>query len=366
MRIAVDAMGGDHAPEAVIEGAVWAARDLGMHVILVGDREIVLQHLERHKTDGLPLSIKHASEAVGMHESPSVAVRRKKDSSLRVAFELVKAGEARAVVSAGNSGAAMALAMMVLRRLPGVDRPAIAAVLPSLAGATVLLDVGANVACKPVHLVQFAFMGEVFARLVLGIERPRVGLLSNGEEETKGTDATRAAHQALKHAKFSYLGYVEGREVFNGGADVVVCDGFTGNAVLKSSEGLAKAVGQMLREELSRGLGPRLGYVLARRAFQRLRERMDYAEVGGAPLLGVNGVGIVAHGSSDARAVRNAIRVARDFAERRVNLHLMRMLERSHDLGAGAKGRFWASLKDKLVHPRRETREHDESEEPTQ
>ncbi|GAB6061316.1 phosphate acyltransferase PlsX [Deferrisoma palaeochoriense] len=365
MRIAVDAMGGDYAPEAVIEGAVWAARDFGTHVILVGDREIVLQHLERHRIDGLPISIKHASEAVGMHESPSVAVRRKRDSSLRVAFELVKAGEARAVVSAGNSGAAMALAMLVLRLLPGVDRPAIAAVLPSLSGATVLLDVGANVDCKPVHLVQFALMGEVFARLVLGTERPRVGLLSNGEEETKGTDTTRAAHQALKQSRIHYLGYVEGREVFNGAADVVVCDGFVGNAILKSSEGLAKAVGQMLREEFRRGLAPRIGYLFARGAFERLRHRMDYAEVGGAPLLGINGVGIVAHGSSNARAIRNAIRVARDFADRRVNLHMTQLLERSHDIGAwAAKGGFWAHLKDRLVHPRREARDREEPAEP--
>ena len=364
MRIALDAMGGDHAPEALVEGAVRAARELGIHVILVGDREILLQHLQRYDTENLPLSIKHASEVVGMHESPSVAVRRKKDASVRVAFQLVKAGEARAAVSAGNSGAAMAFAVLTLGRLPGVDRPAIAAVLPSLGGATVLLDVGANAECKPIHLVQFAVMGEVFSRYVLQVPRPRVGILSNGEEETKGTDLTRSAHAALKHSSLNYLGYVEGRDIFAGTADVVVCDGFTGNALLKSSEGLGQAMAQIIREEMSRGMLPRIGYLLARRAFRRLKERMDYAEVGGAPLLGVNGVGIVAHGSSDARAIRNAIRVARDFAERRVNLHLTQMLEKHQDLEAWAspKGRFWSQIRDRIMHPRREGKDKEEPE----
>ena len=363
MRIAVDAMGGDNAPEAVVEGAVEAARDLGVHVILVGDREILLHLLQRHDAQRLPLSIKHASEVVGMHESPSVALRRKKGSSVRVAFDLVKAGEARAAVSAGNSGAAMAVAMLVLRLLPGVDRPAIATVLPSLGGGTVLLDVGANVECKPLHLIQFAVMGEVFSRYVLQVNEPRVGVLSNGEEESKGTETTRAAHMALKHSSLNYLGYVEGRDIFTGTVDVVVCDGFTGNALLKASEGLARAIGQMFREELSRGLAPRVGSLLARRALARVRERMDYAEVGGAPLLGVNGIGIVAHGSSDSRAIRNAIRVARDFAERRVNLHMMQTLERHEDLKAWASAkekRFWSQIREKIIHPRREDKEKEE------
>jgi glycerol-3-phosphate acyltransferase PlsX len=298
-----------------------------------------------------------------MHESPSIAVRRKPDSSLRVAFDLVKSGEARGAVSAGNSGAAMAIAMVVLRLLPGVERPAIAAVLPSLSGSTVLLDVGANVECKPIHLVQFAIMGEVFCHEVLGVERPRVGVLSNGEEETKGTDLTRSAHEALKHSSLNYVGYVEGRNIFEGSVDVVVSDGFTGNAVLKTSEGVAHAIGELLRQEISRGALSKLGYLLAKGAFRRVRERTDYAEIGGAPLLGVNGVGIVCHGSSDARAIKNAVRVARDFAERRGNLHMMQVLEKNQDLAVWAsrkERRFWSHLKDKIIHPKREEGQRDE------
>jgi len=357
MRIAVDAMGGDNAPEAVVEGAALAAREAGTHVILVGDREILHDLLKRYGADQLPITVKHASEVVGMQESPSVALRRKRDSSLRVAFDLVKAGEAAAAVSAGNSGAAMAIAMLVLGRLAGVERPCIAAVLPSLGGSTVLLDVGANVECKPIHLVHFAIMGEVFCRYVLQVERPRVGVLSNGEEESKGTDLTRSAHQALKHSSLNYVGYVEGRDIFPGRADVVVTDGFTGNVVLKASEGLAHAMAQMFKEELGRTLFSKLGYLLARGAFRSIKNRLDYAEIGGAPLLGVNGVGIVSHGSSDARAIKNAIRVARDFAEKRVNLHLMQVLEKNQDLEGWAtrkERRFWSQLKDKIIHPRRE------------
>ena len=363
MRIAVDAMGGDNAPEAVVEGSVLAAREFGIHVILVGDREILHDILQRYEASDLPVTIKHASEAVGMHESPSVAVRRKRDSSLRVAFDLVKSGEARAAVSAGNSGAAMAIAMLVLRLLPGVERPAIAALLPSLTGSTVVLDVGANVDCKPIHLVQFAIMGEVYSAHVLGVQRPRVGLLSNGEEDSKGTEITRSANEALKHSSLNYLGYVEGRDIFRGTVDVVVTDGFTGNAVLKTAEGLAKAFGEMLRDEISRGTLSKIGYLLARGAFRRVRQRTDYAEIGGAPLLGVNGVGIVAHGSSDARAIKNAVRVGRDFAERRANLHMMQLLEKNQDLAASAsrrERRFWAQLKDKIIHPKREDEEPQE------
>jgi glycerol-3-phosphate acyltransferase PlsX len=366
MRIAVDAMGGDNAPEAVVEGAVQAARELGTHVILVGNREILHDLLKRQDTSDLPVSIKHASETVGMHESPSIAVRRKKDSSLRVAFDLVRIGEARAAVSAGNTGAAMALAMVVLRLLPGVERPAIAAVLPALNGSTVVLDVGANVDCKPIHLIQFAIMGEVFCRYVLQVDRPRVGLLSNGEEETKGTELTRFTHEALKHSSLNYVGYVEGRDIFLGGVDVVVSDGFTGNAVLKTSEGLAHFIGQMLREELGRGILSKFGYLLARGAFRKLRQRVDYAEVGGAPLLGINGVGIVSHGSSDARAIKNAVAAARDFAERRANLHMMQVLEKNQDLEAWAspkERRFWSQLKDRIIHPKREEEETDAEEE---
>lgn len=364
MPIAVDAMGGDHAPAAVIAGSVQAARQYGTHIILVGDRSIIHQQLRQHSATGLPISVKHASEVVAMHESPSVAVRRKRDSSLRVAFELVKSGEARAVVSAGNSGAAMGLAIFTLRLLPGVERPAIAAALPSLHGSTVLLDVGANVECKPLHLVQFAIMGEVYCRHVLRVVRPRVGLLSNGEEESKGTELTRGAHQALKHSSLNYIGYVEGRDIFQDTVDVVVTDGFTGNVVLKTAEGLAKTTATILREEYGRGVRNKLGYLLSRGVVGHVKQRMDYTEVGGAPLLGLNGVGIVAHGSSNDHAIKNAIRVARQFAEQRVNLHMMQILEKNQDLEVWAskkERRFWAQLKDKIIHPMREAQPADES-----
>lgn len=362
MRVAVDAMGGDHAPDAVVEGAVQAASELGIHVILVGDREILKHQIKRRKAQDLPVSIKHASEVVEMHEHPAVAVRRKRDSSLRVAFDLVKAGEAAAAVSAGNSGAAMAVAMLVLRLLPGVERPAIAAVMPTLKGSTVLLDVGANVDCKPLHLVQFAIMGDVYARYLLKIENPRVGVLSNGAEDSKGTDLTRATDEALRKSSLHYTGYVEGRDIFSGGADVIVCDGFTGNAVLKASEGVALAFSKLLKDELTASPLRKLGAFLSRGAFQAIKQRMDYAEVGGAPLLGVNGVGLIAHGSSDARAIKNAIRAARDFAEERVNLHMLQVLEKNQDLEAWASRKartFWTQLKDKIIHHR-----HEETDEP--
>jgi glycerol-3-phosphate acyltransferase PlsX len=357
MRIAVDAMGGDNAPEAVVDGAIQAATEHGIQVILVGDREILKHLIKRRHAQDLPIALKHATEVVEMHESPSVAVRHKRDSSLRVAFELVRAGEAVAAVSAGNSGAAMAVAMLVLRLLPGVERPAIAAVVPTFSGSAVLLDVGANVDCKPIHLVQFAIMGDVFSRHRLRIEAPRVGVLSNGEEDSKGTDLTRATDEALRKSSLNYIGYVEGRDIFNGHADVIVCDGFTGNVVLKAAEGLVHAVGRMAKEELGRGVLPKLGYLLARGAVQAMRNRLDYAEIGGAPLLGVNGVGIISHGSSDARAVKNAIRAAQDFSEERVNLHMLQTLERNQDLEAWTSRkarRFWTQLRDKIIHPRHE------------
>jgi len=357
MRIAVDAMGGDHAPKAVVDGAVQASREFGIHVVLVGDRDVLRACLADHDdASSLPVSIRHASETVGMHESPSVAVRRKPDSSIRIAFELVKKGEAQAAVSAGNSGAAMAVAMVVLRRLPGVDRPAIAAVLPSLSGFSVLIDGGANVECRPLHLIQFALMGSVFCRRVMQVDAPRVGLLSNGEEEVKGTDLTRSVHAALKHSELNYKGYVEGRDVFLGTTDVIVCDGFTGNAVLKASEGVVQAMTQMIKDEIAAGLLPKIGFFLAKGALSNIKKRMDYAEVGGAPLLGVNGVGIVAHGSSDARAIKNAVRMARDFADRKVNQRMVQLIEQSKGLESWISSKekhFWTQIKDKIMHPKR-------------
>lgn len=318
MKIALDAMGGDHAPHVEVEGAVLAAKEFGSQVILVGDRNVVEKELSEHNAGSLPISVRQASEVIGMDESPSKALR-KKDSSMRVAFDLVKNGEASAVVSAGNSGAAMAMAMFVLRKLEGVDRPAIATVMPTLKGACVVLDVGANVDCKPSHLVQFAIMGDVYAQFILKKERPSVGLLSNGEEESKGTDVTRETHAILKQLPMNYIGYIEGRDIFAGNADVVVCDGFVGNVVLKTSEGLADAIGQMLKEEISKSPLAKLGYLLSKGAFGRFKKKVDYSEYGGAPLLGIDGVGIIGHGGSTPKAIKNAIRVAQEFASSGAN-----------------------------------------------
>jgi glycerol-3-phosphate acyltransferase PlsX len=328
MRIAVDAMGGDNAPVVEVEGAVAAVREFGIPVALVGDTGRINQELARHDCHGLDIIVHHASEVVGMHDSASDAVRKKKDSSIRVAFDLVKNGTADAVVSAGNSGATMAAGMFVLKRLKGIDRPAIAQIFPTLRGTTLVLDVGGNVDCKPINLVQFAIMGEVYARLVMGSSNPRIGLLSNGEEESKGNELTRESNALLKKVDIGYAGYVEGRDIFAGAVDVVVCDGFVGNVVLKLSEGLGEAVSRMLREEIKQSLISQLGYLLARGAFARFRKKIDYAEYGGAPLLGVNGVCMICHGGSNTKAIKNAIRFAHQYALKGVNQRVAEKLEK--------------------------------------
>ncbi|HEY6839068.1 MAG TPA: phosphate acyltransferase PlsX [Geobacteraceae bacterium] len=327
MRVAVDAMGGDNAPSIEVEGAVVAVREFGIPVTLVGDTDRIRQELEKHDCRGLDIAVQHASEVVGMHDSASDAVRKKKDSSIRVAFELVKDGKADAVVSAGNSGATMAAGMFVLKRLRGIDRPAIAQIFPTLRGTTLVLDVGGNVDCKPVNLVQFAIMGEVYARLVMGCTSPRIGLLSNGEEESKGNELTRETNALLKKIAIGYAGYVEGRDIFAGAVDVVVCDGFVGNVVLKLSEGLGEAVGKMLREEIKKSFVSQLGYLLARNSFARFKKKIDYAEYGGAPLLGINGVSMICHGGSNVKAIKNAIRFAHDYASKGVNQRVAEKLE---------------------------------------
>jgi phosphate acyltransferase len=332
MRVAVDAMGGDNAPVVEVEGAVAAVREFGVPVTLVGDADRIRQELAKHDCKGLDILVHHASEVVGMHDSPSDAVRKKRDSSIRVAFDLVKEGNAAAVVSAGNSGATMAAGMFVLKRLPGIDRPAIAQVFPTLKDRTLVLDVGGNVDCKPLNLVQFAIMGEVYAKSVMGIPAPRVGLLSNGEEESKGNDLTRETSAILKSISLDYVGYVEGRDIFNGNVDVVVCDGFVGNVVLKVSEGLADAVGRMLKDEFKRSIVAQLGYLLARKAFNHFKKKVDYAEYGGAPLLGINGVGMISHGGSNSKAIKNAIRFAHEYVQKGVNERMAEKLQENYSI----------------------------------
>ena len=327
MKIAVDAMGGDYGPAVVVEGSVAAAREYGTALTLVGDKSAIEREIARLGAAGLPISIRHASQVVGMAEAPSQALRRKRDSSLRVAAELVKDGEAAAFVSAGNTGAAMAIGMHVLGVLPGVDRPAIAVVLPSLTGYTVLIDAGANLDPKPRQIIQFAVMGHVYARDILGKPNPRVGLLSVGEEEGKGTDLTREAFEELRASSLNFMGNIEGRDIYNGECDVVVTDGFTGNVALKISESLAEMLAVMIRQELTRDLLSKLGALLARPAFSRFKKRIDYTEMGGAPLLGINGASIICHGASPVKAIKNAIRVAAEWVQLDVNEHIKTALE---------------------------------------
>lgn len=315
MRIAVDAMGGDHAPARVIDGALAAARHSGVAVTLVGRRAAIDAELARHDDHAsLDVSLVEAPDVIGMEESPAAALRRKPGASIRVAAELVQRGEAAAVVSAGHTGATVVAAHGVFGMLPGVDRPALAPAIPTRQGMAVLLDAGATVECRPQHLLQFGIMGAVYAEALLGLERPRVGLLSIGEEEGKGNELTREAYKLLKGAPIAFTGNIEARDVFSGSADVIVCDGFTGNVALKLSEGLVETVEELLGAELASTFSSQVGSLLSRRAFRRFRKRLDYSEYGGAPLLGVSGLVFVCHGRSSVKAIRNAIVAASRFA----------------------------------------------------
>jgi glycerol-3-phosphate acyltransferase PlsX len=320
VTIAVDAMGGDEAPEAEVDGAVQAARTLGVKVILVGNEEVVAKELATHNWAGLPITIKHASEQVTMDDSASKVFRTKRDSSIRVASRLVREGVAHGVVSAGNTGAVMVTAKMVQGTIPGVDRPALATAFPTLKGGPVIvIDVGANVDCTPRMLAQFAVMGDIYSRVIFKKHKPRVGLLSIGEEEHKGNDLTRAATPLLKSLPLNFVGNVEGRDIYTGDTDVIVCDGFIGNVALKVSEGLVDMIYKTLRESLKATVTRQIGYVLARQAFKDFKKRVDYSEYGGAPLIGVKGVCIITHGRSNANAIKNSIRVAAEFAHGRIN-----------------------------------------------
>jgi glycerol-3-phosphate acyltransferase PlsX len=334
--IVLDAVGADNAPEPEIRGAILACRALPVRVHLVGPeaqlRDLLDEHLEN---EDLPIVIHHASERIGMEEKAAQAVRTKKDSSMRVGLKLVREGHAAGFVTAGNTGAAMATAKMVLGAMPGVDRPALANPMPSSTGnPCVLLDVGANVDCKPHNLEQFALMGEMYARTVLKIEEPRVGLLSIGEEESKGNDLTREAFPLLKALPIKFIGNVEGRDIFSGLADVIVCDGFVGNVALKTSEGVGRFVREVLRESLTRTVTAQVGALLSRKAFNEFRHRLDYREYGGAPLLGVRGICIIGHGSSNDRAIYNGIRVAYEFAKAGTNAGMERAFEGRRKRGA--------------------------------
>ena len=322
LTIAVDAMGGDHAPKSEVEGAVEAARHLGVKVVLVGQQEVVRKELSNYSdASQLPIEIVDARERITMEDHAARAVRAKRDSSMRVAARMVRDGSAQGFVSAGNTGAAMATAKMVQGVVPGVDRPALAMPLPTVAQGSpvVIVDVGANVDCTPDMLAQFAVMGEIYSRTILGRPKPRVGVLSIGEEAHKGNDMTRATSEILKGLHLNFIGNVEGRDIYSGDVDVIVCDGFIGNVVLKVSEGVADMVKLLLRESLEATIAGKIGYVISRTAFSAFKKRMDYSEYGGAPLLGVRGVCIICHGRSNANAIKNAIRVAKEFCEGNIN-----------------------------------------------
>jgi len=333
VRIALDAMGGDHGPEELIAGALLAADQDDIQVNLVGDEPLLQSYLDKIASTSKSkdnLKIVHASQVVGMDEYPVDAIRKKKDSSIVVAFDLVLHKEVEAVVSAGNSGATMTAALRKLGRIKNVSRPGIASVFPTLKNPVVMMDVGANVDCRPSHLYQFGVMAAAFAR-IYDIQQPRVGLLTIGEESGKGNTLVKEAYALLKESSLHFIGNVEGRDVFQGNVDVIICDGFVGNICLKVSEGLAEAAMQMLRNEILKSSMAKVGYLLARPAFRAFKKRVDYAEYGGAPLLGINGTGIVCHGKSNSLAIKNAILAAVHMVRNNVNEMIAR------DLGACEK-----------------------------
>ncbi len=324
MKIALDAMGGDSAPESPIAGAVRAAREFeDVGIVLVGLKDVIEEKLSGYPSRPPNISIAHASETIGMDESPANAVRKKRDSSINVGLDLLKQGEVQAFISAGNTGAAVAASTLKVGLLPGVERPGIAIQLPGVKGDTTLIDVGANINPKPMHLLQYALMGDAYCRYVLGRANPKVGLLNVGEEEGKGTEFIKETYDLLQTGKFNFIGNVEGHDIFSGEVDVIVCDGFAGNVALKTAESLAHAISTLLKRALSKSVITRIGAFLAHDAFAQLRAEIDYAERGGAPLLGINGISIIAHGASTGKAIKNAIRVARESVRSELNRHLV-------------------------------------------
>lgn len=324
MRIAVDAMGGDRAPDVVVEGAIFAAQEFKDEIILVGEKGLIEEKLKTFTNIPSKISVVHASETISMKEAPAASVRRKKDSSINVAVNLVKTGKADAIVSAGNTGAVVCAASLFLGILPEIYRPGISVLLPTLKGVVQVIDVGANIDAKPEHLLQYGIMGSVYSSFVLKKKNPKVGLLNIGEEETKGTDFVKGTFSLLeKNKHINFIGNVEGRDIFVGECDVIICDGFLGNVVLKVSEGIADAIKEMLRRKLSSSIITKLGAFLSASAFKALKKEIDYSEYGGAPLLGIDGTCIIAHGGSSANAIKNAIRVARETLLQHVNQHIV-------------------------------------------
>lgn len=333
MLIALDSMGGDRGPEDIVAGALQAIAEADLRVALFGDEKqlaAILQNSGAYDNDRI--TIVHTSEVIGMNELPIDAIRRKRDSSIVVAFDRLKAGKVDAVVSAGNSGATMAAAVRAMGRLKGIARPGIASVFPTLKKPVVMMDVGANVDCRPKHLFQFGLMASAFSEGIIGNSRPRVGVLSIGEEPGKGNSLVRTTDQLFRNSSLNYIGNIEGSDTFTGDVDVIVCDGFVGNVSLKISEGLAEAMTTMLRTEINNSLLAKFGYLLARGAFARFKKRIDYAEYGGAPLLGLKGAGIICHGRSSAVAIKNAIFVAAETVHNKVNDRIIELMADCGDI----------------------------------
>jgi glycerol-3-phosphate acyltransferase PlsX len=343
--VAVDVMGGDYAPEEVVKGAIEATQAFDVKVILVGKQDCIEKILKKYPISDLPIQVHHASEVVNMNDVSLEAIRRKKDSSIKVALNLVKSGKAHAVYSAGNSSITLAAAMFILGRLPQVERPALAGIIPTLNGRIVLIDVGGIVDCHPFHLVQFAIMGHVFAKYILNTENPRLGILNIGEETIKGNDLVKKTFTFLQKRPLNFIGNIEGGNVLQGKADVVICDGFVGNVALKFGEGMAEAFLTLIKQEVKKSFLARIGVILVKRSLKNVFKRWDYSEHGGAPLLGVNGIVIVGHGCSKAKAIKNGIRMADQFITQKINLHLEKGLK---EYEAPMLGKRWYKLAEKI------------------
>lgn len=329
MRVALDGMGGDDAPKSIVEGAVLAACEYDHRIVLVGDQNLLQSELEKHKNIPKNIHIHHAGSFVRMDESAAISIRKKKDASVAICADLMKEGVVDAVVTAGHTGAAVVACTLKNRLLEGIERPGIGILFPTLGTPTLLIDVGANIDVKPSHLYQYALMGDVYFRYILRKSRPSIGLLNIGEEESKGTEYIKEAHELLAKSRLHFIGNVEGRDIFNGRVDIVVSDGFVGNVVLKVSESIADVIGKLLKQKLKENPITMLGALIAKPAFDALKKEIDYAEQGGAPLLGINGTCIICHGGSNARAIKNAIRVSAEFVKYEINQHILEALKNS-------------------------------------
>lgn len=323
VKVVVDAMGGDHAPQAVVEGAVEAVKNFNVSVILVGMEKRVTEELSKYKFDPARIEVIHAEEVIEMDESPAVAIRKKKKSSISIGINLLKEGKAEAFFSAGNTGGVVCAATLKLGLLESIERPGIAIVMPNLQGVSLIIDAGANIDPKPVHLFQYGIMGSAYFEHILGKKDPRVGLLNVGEEESKGTGSMKEAHQLLENSLINFIGNVEGKDIFSGSCDVIVCDGFVGNVTLKVSESMAETISIFLKRELLSSVWGKIGLLFAKGSFRSFKKKIDYTEYGGAPLLGVNGVVIIGHGRSTSKAVMNAIRFAKEEVERNINQSIL-------------------------------------------